>query len=176
MLSDEQVNELENLIVYSELNQLPLILSRAIPILFSELRVVRAALDEKTSRFLGGFDDRVSSAQVQDPRGDTRHGEEAVDRRLHVGPERVESPSPVPASEEESGVSATPGGGSVEDEGGNSTRRRSRRGRNSKAAGQYQGILDGRTSEPAVGGEIDKQDGRDGPLPISAHPKLEGGA
>jgi hypothetical protein len=55
MLSDSQVNELENLIVFSTMDNLPLVLSRAIPLLFSELRLVRATLDSRVGDFLGGI-------------------------------------------------------------------------------------------------------------------------
>ena len=59
MLSNSEVDELERLIVYSDLQRLPMILSKAIPILFSELRLTRAALDGKAMAFLGAFEDEA---------------------------------------------------------------------------------------------------------------------
>ena len=54
MLSDSQIDELERLIVFSNMDDLPLVLGRAIPILFAELRMVRATLDSKVNAFLQG--------------------------------------------------------------------------------------------------------------------------
>jgi len=65
MLDDKQIDELERLIVFSELKDLPMILSRAVPLLFSELRLVKATLDSKVSNFLGGLD-AVSHATQRD--------------------------------------------------------------------------------------------------------------
>jgi hypothetical protein len=65
MLSDAEIDQLERLIVHSDLNQLPLILMRAVPMLFAELRVVRAALDQHTNSFLGEqTDDRAWSGDT----------------------------------------------------------------------------------------------------------------
>lgn len=52
MLSDEQVDELERVIFGSTIDDLPMILGKALPLLFAELRIVRATLDSKVSRFL----------------------------------------------------------------------------------------------------------------------------
>ena len=57
MLSDEQINELEAVIFGANMENLPLVLGKAIPLLFAELRVVRATLDSKVNTFLGEMPD-----------------------------------------------------------------------------------------------------------------------
>ena len=47
MLTNEQVDELEAVIFGASMENLPLVLGKAIPLLFAELRVVRATLDSK---------------------------------------------------------------------------------------------------------------------------------
>lgn len=73
MLDDKQIDELERLIVFSELKDLPMILSRAVPLLFSELRLVKATLDSKVSNFLGGLD-----AVSHSTKGDTGEDQDSV--------------------------------------------------------------------------------------------------
>ena len=53
MLTDEQIDELEHFIFNSTTQDLPVVLGKALPLLFAELRVVRATLDSKVSTFLG---------------------------------------------------------------------------------------------------------------------------
>lgn len=53
MLSDSQIDELEHFIFNSTTQDLPVVLGKALPLLFAELRVVRATLDSKVSAFLG---------------------------------------------------------------------------------------------------------------------------
>ena len=53
MLTDEQIDELEHFIFNSTTQDLPVVLGKALPLLFAELRVVRATLDSKVSNFLG---------------------------------------------------------------------------------------------------------------------------
>jgi len=57
MLTDEQVDELERVIFGSTIDDLPMILGKALPLLFAELRVVRATLDSKVASFLGEVED-----------------------------------------------------------------------------------------------------------------------
>jgi len=79
MLDDRQIDELERLIVFSELKDLPMILSRAVPLLFSELRLVKATLDSKVNNFLGGLD-----AQSHSTKGHTGASEGGIlDRQNH---------------------------------------------------------------------------------------------
>lgn len=54
MLTDQQVDELENVIFSSSIDDLPMVLGKALPLLFAELRIVRATLDSKVSTFLEG--------------------------------------------------------------------------------------------------------------------------
>lgn len=113
MLSDEQIDSLEKLIVFSTMDQLPLILSRAIPVLFSELRLVKATLDSKVNNFLEGIgtDDRPQygdgdgegdQGEGFGPQGADREG--VPSRGQHLVPEeQVRTTDPAFGSEATSG-------------------------------------------------------------------------
>ena len=70
MLSDKQIDDLERLIVFGTMDDLPLILSRAIPVLFAELRLVRATLDSRVNDFLQGGLSNAGGV----PQGDSHEG------------------------------------------------------------------------------------------------------
>ena len=156
MLSDNQIDELERLIVFSTMDQLPLILSRAIPVLFSELRLVKATLDSKVNHFLEGIgtDDRT---QQGDGAGDygAWHGTDGQGDlgvpagSQHLGPEdEVRTPADPLRSEAATGGSREADIGSSEDRplrGGNRRRKRADQGQ-------------------VVSGDSESQVG--GPLPI----------
>ena len=62
MLTDEQIDEMENLIYFSEPDQVMEVLSKLLPVLFAELRITRGTLDSKVNSFLNGVSDaRVST-------------------------------------------------------------------------------------------------------------------
>ena len=171
MLSNEEIDKLENLIVFSELNRLPLILSRAIPALFAELRVVRAALDEKTASFLGDLiDDRNGASDTNNSQHTPAVNSGLPDRVVGVEPA-----TQVPAPQEAGGVRHPDESGSPKKARGKSTRGRPRRSGDSQEERPYQELLERRAGQPALGGEIEQQDVRDGALPLSAHPRLGGG-
>jgi hypothetical protein len=79
MLTDSQVDELEAVIFGASMENLPLVLGKAIPLLFAELRVVRATMDSKVNDFLGEIpDDKEGNADGrsdQDVRGRTQDAE-----------------------------------------------------------------------------------------------------
>lgn len=79
MLSNEQVDELEAVIFGANMETLPLVLGKAIPLLFAELRVVRATMESKVNDFLGEIpDDKEGNADGrsnQDVRGGTQDAE-----------------------------------------------------------------------------------------------------
>lgn len=162
MLSDEQIDSLERLIVFSTMDQLPLVLSRAIPVLFSELRLVKATLDSKVNHFLEGIqsDDRTE-LHATEGEGVTGDGPSGLgEEGVPVGPERMGIAEPVrPTAVLHRGQEH--GGGHPEAEGGTAEvgphRKRNRRGK-----GRDQVPLDGRGGESAVGG----------PLPIE--PRVKG--
>ena len=71
MLNDEQVDALERAVYGSTMDNLPMVLGKVLPMVFSEWRLTRAALDEKASRFFGSQghgidedDDQSSSGVV----------------------------------------------------------------------------------------------------------------
>ncbi len=162
MLSDKQVNDLENLIVFSTMDNLPLILSRAIPLLFSELRLVRATLDSKVGDFLGGIHDQREEV-----------GEGAGDSGLPPRHEPVEAGPKVSGDGHAGGDQAVAGEQGEAQERGDGTHRR-KRGRPKKAGGSVS--LDTGASQQEVGGEADPAQGFDSLLGIEATPRLKGGA
>lgn len=52
MLSDQEINELEEYLRSCTLQELPTIFGRALPLLFSELRIARSALTQQSEEFL----------------------------------------------------------------------------------------------------------------------------
>lgn len=124
MLSDEQVDELERVIFGSTIDDLPMILGKALPLLFAELRIVRATLDSKVSRFLevpnvtrdagtGGSGQLVPVGNepeggVAGDAGKASVSKQAEAASTHVGVRQ----------QEEAGGSADTGGVKAEDTGG----------------------------------------------------------
>lgn len=156
MLTDEQVDELERLIVYATMDNLPLILSRAIPLLFSELRTVRATLDARINNLLEGITDGGNGI----PTGSHQAG---LPER-HVG---VEGGPQVPLASEARREGGAGGNRAPEEhaKGDGPKPRRTRR----KARGG-EGELDGGSGEPAVGGPVSGESGGPGVLPIAGIP------
>lgn len=159
MLDDRQIDELENLIVFSTMDQLPLVLSRAIPILFAELRLVRATLDSKVNDFLGGLPHDLSTAA----------NNEGTDRASQTGvPERrqpVGSDDPLPAPSQQ-GQGSGVGGGSSASEGGSGEGKVKRRGGRPKGSRNKKN-LDAGDSSQTVRREVREEAlGDSGILPI----------
>ncbi len=150
MLTDEQVDELERLIVYATMDNLPLILSRAIPLLFSELRTVRATLDARINSFFGGLGNGL-------PEGSDTAG---LPER-NVGVERRPE---VPLAEE-AGPAGSTGGDSPAQELPENPR--PKRGRNRRKKGVGESGVDGGSGQPEVGGEVLDASGGSGCLPLS---------
>lgn len=84
MLTNEQVDELEAVIFGANMENLPLVLGKAIPLLFAELRVVRATLDSKVNSFLGDLPD--------DQEGTTDGGSDQAVRGRTLDSEQSASP------------------------------------------------------------------------------------
>jgi len=162
MLSDEQVNELERLIVFSTMDNLPLVLSRAIPLLFSELRLVRATLDSKVGDFLGGIN-----------HADNQRGEVAEFAGSAGLRERTEPVAARPQVPGDSNAPADTGvAGGFDPAHGSSEGGKRRRGRPKKVRGA--GELDTGAGQPQVGGEVAPAVGDAGVLGIEANPRLKG--
>jgi hypothetical protein len=162
MLSDAQVDELERLIVFSTMDTLPLVLSRAVPLLFSELRLVRATLDSKVGDFLGG----ITNADDQRTVVATGAGEAGLRERhepVAVRPQ-VQGHGNPPADQ---GLA----GGEHQGQGDTGQPKR-RRGRPKKGSGPSQ--LDTGAGQPQVGGPVTPEVGVDSVLGIEANPRLKG--
>ena len=145
MLEDKQIDELERLIVFSELKDLPMILSRAIPLLFSELRLVKATLDSKVSTFLGGFDGptRGTGVAEEDSEAEVRGRGVGMGTvgKAHGGIQELDSHGAGrPDQSEEVGERIAP-----------------KRGRGRPKGSRNKGPVDSRGDEPAVGGSEPQQ-------------------
>jgi len=154
MLTDEQIDSLERLIVFSTMDQLPLILSRAIPVLFSELRLVKATLDSKVNHFLEGIgtDDR---AQPGDGDGDygAWHGTNGQgDLGVPAGGQHLGTQDEVRPLADSLGSEATAGGSGQADIGSGEVRPIRRGNRRRKGADQGE-VVSG-DSQPQVGGPL----------------------
>ena len=162
MISNSQVDELERLIVFSTMDNLPLVLSRAIPLLFSELRLVRATLDSKVGDFLGGIgnadDRRTEVDQGAASEGLPSRHEPLADRQEVQAPSKPEGDTPVAR-----GLGQESGGG----EGGKRRRGRPKKDRSA-------GIVDTGASQPQVGGPVAPEVGDDSLLGIEAPSRLKG--
>ncbi len=165
MLSDKQVNDLENLIVFSTMDNLPLVLSRAIPLLFSELRLVRATLDSRVGDFLGGIHAEAASEREKVDQGSGHSG-------LRERPERVEGGQEVPRHGHAEGSAGVAGGNDTAQ--GLLPSGRRRRGRPKKVGSPSQ--LDAGAGQQALGGPTADQTRDDALLGIEASPRLNGGA
>ena len=53
MLTNEQIDQMEQMIYFAEPDEVMEVLSKLIPVLFAELRITRGTLDSKVSQFLG---------------------------------------------------------------------------------------------------------------------------
>lgn len=157
-MTDEQVDELERLIIYSTMDNLPLVLSRAIPLLFAELRTVRATLDARVNSFLEGFTDDAR-AEGGDSAG------------IPVGADVDRGGDEVSLGIAE-GTAAMPGGDHQAEDLPKVEGSKRRRGRPKK--GRDQGVVDGGSSPEPVGGPLPVEAGDAGVLPISGPPRLRG--
>lgn len=83
MLSDEQIDEMENLIYFSEPDQVMEVLSKLLPVLFAELRITRGTLDSKVNSFLNGVSDARDSTD-EGANDAPKDGETAQDSREPV--------------------------------------------------------------------------------------------
>ena len=74
MLSDREIDELESVIAGSTLQQLPMLLMKAIPLLFSELRVSRAALESHSNDLLRELTSEFANQDPGPSQESDRHG------------------------------------------------------------------------------------------------------
>lgn len=160
MLSDKQIDDLERLIVFGTMDDLPLILSRAIPVLFAELRLVRATLDSRVNDFLqGGLPSDLPEAAT-DYEGTDRAGQTGV----------PEGGQPVGLDNQVPGHSAN--ADSVVDRGHSPQPQGSGEGKVVRKRGRPKGSrnkkrVDARDGQQAVGGEVQPDSSGDaGLLPI----------
>ena len=159
MLSNSQVDELERLIVFSTMDNLPLVLSRAIPLLFSELRLVRATLDSKVGDFLGGIGEQREEVAAATGEAGLRGRAESLAARPEVQVGRQPEGHQVVAD-----------GNAAEDGARDSGKRK--RGRPKKIASPSQ--MDTGASQPQMGGPVGTEARVPDILGISPSPRLKG--
>lgn len=145
MLSDEEIDQLENYMVHSTLNDLPALLMRAIPLLLSELRIARAALNAQTESFLKGVSDDLAGKDTPGHGGFDLPG---VRTGESVG---VHADGYVPVSGEDGDTPTPPQPGVDASEEVAAERPKPRRNRRKKGGDTAE--VDGRGSERPVGGE-----------------------
>jgi hypothetical protein len=145
MLTDEQVDELENYIVRSTTDQLPSLLMRAIPLLFSELRLARAALNDQTNAFFQGGMNNDRPASL-DPAGQGKPDPAGIPARRDVGT-HVAHEAPPSAEDPDSATAARHGGDEAE---GSEVRPKPRR--NKRKGKGDSGDLERGGDSPQVGG------------------------
>ena len=116
MLSDAQIDEMENLIYFSEPDEVMEVLSKLIPVLFAELRITRGTLDSKVNLFLNGVSDAGNSTNeganaTSEDAAIARDGGEPVPEQPHEHQEnhqgRVTQPE-LPASPSDPSASDKP--------------------------------------------------------------------
>ena len=98
MLSDEQIDEMERLIYFSEPDQVMEVLSKLIPVLFAELRITRGTLSSKVNQFLGDVGHGDEADAPTDGRT-AQVSEELVPEQPHEHTEDHESNEPQPNGE-----------------------------------------------------------------------------
>jgi hypothetical protein len=81
MLSDDQLDRLEQAINSSTLNDLPNLLTRLIPALFAELRLARETIRERTDEFL------AAAREVPRQDHDTEGVSDSDSRLVPIGPQ-----------------------------------------------------------------------------------------
>lgn len=148
MLSDDQINELERGLFTAVRADVPLLVGKWLPVLFTELRLARAALDAKAQDFLMGGDSDLPGRAI----GHSASTPEGDGGGLPDGDEHPRRPEEVEPVAEASGVTDAPPVG-----GGKGKRRQASRRpkprRNREAAGPYEGLVVTGGSEPEMGGE-----------------------
>ena len=77
MLSDQQINELEWLLLSCPPEQLDQVVSKVTPILFAELRIQRGILGSRIANFLGEFDAADTKEETRESDASVSQGSDA---------------------------------------------------------------------------------------------------
>jgi hypothetical protein len=81
MLSNEQIDQMEQMIYFAEPDEVMDVLSKLIPVLFAELRITRGTLDSKVSQFLGDVNEQHHAPEDE---GDAPSDKEPVRKQRDV--------------------------------------------------------------------------------------------
>ena len=98
MLTDAQIDEMEQMIYFAEPDEVMEILSKLIPVLFAELRITRGTLNSKVNQFLGEVSDGSNGDAPKDEAA-TQHSEEPLPQQPHEHTEDHEGNEPQPDGE-----------------------------------------------------------------------------
>lgn len=102
MLSDEQLDQMEQMIYFAEPDEVMEVLSKLIPVLFAELRITRGTLNSKVNQFLGDVSDG-SNGDAPANEAATQHSEEPLPEQSHEHTEDHEGDEPQPDGEASAG-------------------------------------------------------------------------
>lgn len=95
MLTNEQIDQMEQMIYFAEPDEVMEVLSKLIPVLFAELRITRGTLDSKVSQFLGDVNEQHHAPENA---GDAPADTEPVRQQQDVDPGDKQSVQPQPDS------------------------------------------------------------------------------
>lgn len=95
MLTNEQIDQMEQMIYFAEPDEVMEVLSKLIPVLFAELRITRGTLDSKVSQFLGEVNEQHPTPTNA---GDAPADTEPVRQQQDVDPGDKQSVQPQPDS------------------------------------------------------------------------------
>lgn len=110
MLSDEQLDAMEQMIYFAEPDEVMEVLSKLIPVLFAELRITRGTLNSKVNQFLGEVSDGSNGDAPKDEAA-SQHSEEPLPQPPHEHTEDHEGNEPQPDGKASAGDPPTASGG-----------------------------------------------------------------
>ena len=150
MLTDEQVDEIENLIYFAEPDQIMEVLSKLLPVLFAELRITRGTLDSKVNSFLNGVNDARDSAN-EGTNDAPKDGETAPNGGKLIHDQPHEHQADNQGSQPQPELPASVSDPATTDKPKKTRRRVSKPRRNSSKKARDTGCVDTRASKAKVG-------------------------
>lgn len=149
MLSDEQIDEMENLIYFSEPDEVMEVLGKLIPVLFAELRITRGTLNSKVDSFLNGVSDARDSAN-EGANDAPKDGETAQDSREPVPQQPHDDQADHQSGEPQPELPASTSDSSTADKPAKKPRRVSKSGGHRGKKKRNSGSVDTRASKAKV--------------------------
>ena len=141
MLTNEQIDQMEQMIYFAEPDEVMEVLSKLIPVLFAELRITRGTLDSKVSQFLGDVNEQHPSPENA---GDAPADKEPVREQRDVDTGDQQSVQSQPDSEGGDGGTSAPSGRKK------NKGRPAAKGGTRKKAGSNKKVMDTRTGKAEI--------------------------